>query len=1006
MRRKHTRRAIVVVLIFSMFISMFGNVVCFRNIASTVFADDTSENNEFIKKNDRIADYSNLDGTNWMSGISGERKLNEINIPGTHDSAAYKLDGDGSLLDYYTSVDGLFSISKEFAQTQKLYIDEQLKAGIRYLDIRLNYIRYKKGDIVDEVLKNSDSFWGDLLKNAYDVVKNYIMINPLEHMAYTGEDDGTSLWLCHGKKDYVGTYYAQNHDGEELKFKEVLEWLKNFLKEHPTETIVLKFEAEVLNGSQSGHDVVFERLKNHLCDFSKEINPSTGKPYLHMQDDEFGAKYEDYPQLKDCRGQVVIRLATDQEVDNLGFMTMEKAGDHTYEKKDEGGYYDVQTKIDKLKEFYNTNNKRLPSDASHSDFGNIVYTAGTTNSDVPKYRPLGYAQEIHKELKKQGVFADKGKYYGWVRFDGAGEEEARSIWETNFSSDLSYCTVTVKSDGRGSEFADRNYNVLKGTKITLPDSIYSSAPESGSAGVTLHFKGWKKGDSTSILEPGETVTVDSDVTFHAAWSANPYSALKVVWQDADDLEKKRPSAITIRYTDTNAAQKTITVDHSTAWKRLIGGTDLRLTSVPSGYEATWTTEGKIKVLTLTHTPSGTMSGHVKISWNDMNNKNNFRPSEVRVVLIKKYWGYQDGKYQYLYDTPTKTISAADGWTGDFGELEKYKNGKPVIYNLYQLPINTTILPKIPTAYYSAVKYSGSNGYTVTDTCFVPYVFFIGSIVFDDANNVKQERPENVTIRLLADGQEIETKTVRPNAEGKCFFLFEISKLYQDGIDQNKQLSVELDPIAHYKYQVYKRASGHTVVVVPSHETTGNKGQTVTPASVPSYGNNNYTLSTSSSDSDSGGNGSAKNKTILNGKKSGRGYYAKSGKNSVIYVSSAVKGSAKKVVIPDTITIDKKKYKVTGVDAYAFVGKNNLRSVVIGNNVNQIRPYAFAGCKKLKKLMIKSSKLKSKKIKNCLKDSNIHSICLTKKAARTLHAYKKIFTKKITGAAKKLSVIKQ
>ena len=58
---------------------------------------------------------------NWMSLLNPNLKLNEINIPGTHDSGTYNV----------------AILKSEWAQTQNLNIKEQLELGIRYLDIRL-----------------------------------------------------------------------------------------------------------------------------------------------------------------------------------------------------------------------------------------------------------------------------------------------------------------------------------------------------------------------------------------------------------------------------------------------------------------------------------------------------------------------------------------------------------------------------------------------------------------------------------------------------------------------------------------------------------------------------------------------------------------------------------------------------------------------------------------------------------------------------------------------------
>jgi len=62
---------------------------------------------------------------NWMGYVNGNLKLNQINIPGTHDSGTYHIETK-ELIDKF--------------QTQEKNITEQLESGVRYLDIRLGYV--------------------------------------------------------------------------------------------------------------------------------------------------------------------------------------------------------------------------------------------------------------------------------------------------------------------------------------------------------------------------------------------------------------------------------------------------------------------------------------------------------------------------------------------------------------------------------------------------------------------------------------------------------------------------------------------------------------------------------------------------------------------------------------------------------------------------------------------------------------------------------------------------
>ncbi len=64
-----------------------------------------------------------------------------------------------------------------------------------------------------------------------------------------------------------------------------------------------------------------------------------------------------------------------------------------------------------------------------------------------------------------------------------------------------------------------------------------------------------------------------------------------------------------------------------------------------------------------------------------------------------------------------------------------------------------------------------------------------------------------------------------------------------------------------------------------------------------------------------------------------------------------------LTISDTVVIGDVRFKVTSVGANAFSRYSMLTSVVIGNNVTSIGSNAFVSCKNLKKVTVKSTKLK-------------------------------------------------
>lgn len=82
---------------------------------------------------------------------------------------------------------------------------------------------------------------------------------------------------------------------------------------------------------------------------------------------------------------------------------------------------------------------------------------------------------------------------------------------------------------------------------------------------------------------------------------------------------------------------------------------------------------------------------------------------------------------------------------------------------------------------------------------------------------------------------------------------------------------------------------------------------------------------------------------------------KSGKVREVKVKGIEGKSKKRITIPATIKLDKKTYKVVGIEKNAFKGMKKLKTVFIGKNVRKIDSGAFKNCKKLKMVKILSKK---------------------------------------------------
>ena len=120
--------------------------------------------------------------------------------------------------------------------------------------------------------------------------------------------------------------------------------------------------------------------------------------------------------------------------------------------------------------------------------------------------------------------------------------------------------------------------------------------------------------------------------------------------------------------------------------------------------------------------------------------------------------------------------------------------------------------------------------------------------------------------------------------------------------------------------------------------------------------------------------------------------------TVEYVSLVGK-KAKNVSVPATVTVEGITYKVTAIAKNAFKNNKKLTGVTIGKNVTKIGAKAFYGCKKLKKIVIKSKELKSVG-KNAIR--GIHKNAKIDVPNSKKKKYKKLFKTK-TGYQKTMKV---
>lgn len=114
-------------------------------------------------------------------------------------------------------------------------------------------------------------------------------------------------------------------------------------------------------------------------------------------------------------------------------------------------------------------------------------------------------------------------------------------------------------------------------------------------------------------------------------------------------------------------------------------------------------------------------------------------------------------------------------------------------------------------------------------------------------------------------------------------------------------------------------------------------------------------------------------------------------------AAATKGT---VVVPDTIVVNGTTYKVTSIEKKAFETGKKIKMIILGKNVKFIKKDAFAGCKALQKIVVKTKKLTKKTVaKKAFRGvrKNVRIVVPKKKK----QAYRKLFYQR--GLNKKVKI---
>lgn len=232
------------------------------------------------------------------------------------------------------------------------------------------------------------------------------------------------------------------------------------------------------------------------------------------------------------------------------------------------------------------------------------------------------------------------------------------------------------------------------------------------------------------------------------------------WKDANNQDGIRPNSIKVTLIGkvgdkTIYTSEKIEVTATTNWKYNFGkvnkyyeGQEITYTVIEDNVEG-YNVEYNGLDITNTHTPETLDIAGTKV-WNDSDNQDGIRPEEITVILNKTVAG--------VTTKVTETIvkeDASGNWNFKFENLPKYENGEEIIYTVEEVDVN---------GYTSEIK-----DFTITNTHTPETVTFnIQKEWYDEENN-DGIRPESITVRIKANGEEILTAILSEKTNWQATF---------------------------------------------------------------------------------------------------------------------------------------------------------------------------------------------------------------------------------------------
>ena len=345
--------------------------------------------------------------------------------------------------------------------------------------------------------------------------------------------------------------------------------------------------------------------------------------------------------------------------------------------------------------------------------------------------------------------------------------------------------------------------------------LYANGQKLGEPVVLNEGNGWSYGWSDlpvkqdgqtvvySLKEVGRipgyesTVTGDVQTGFVITNSHTPeltnISGEKI-WDDGDNQDGKRPESITVNLfaNGEKIDSKVVKADAEGNWKYSFKNLPKYANGQLISYTVTedvvpeYTTEISGTTIINKYQPGKTSISVVK-AWEDGNNQDGKRPADIKVQL------YADGSKQGV----EVTLNAGNQWSYTWNDLDEMKSGQKISYTVKEAG-------KI-AGYDTVISGEAKTGYVITNSHTPELTKISGEKIWDDADNQDGKRPESITVNLFANGEKIDSKAVKADAEGNWKYSFKNLPKYANG--QLISYTVTEDVVPEYTTEI----SGTTII---------------------------------------------------------------------------------------------------------------------------------------------------------------------------------------------------